>query len=537
MDELIKLLDEHLDYIRHEMIGNTIYIYVKTNRNDALCPYCGQSSTKKHSIYERRLQVLPIMGQKTKLILFNRKMFCCNSDCSHTTFAETFSFFSPRSQKTKRLLDKIMNVSLHVSSLTAVNILKDGIADIGKSTICNLLKKEIALPRKETITKVCIDDFAFRKRYTYGTIMVDMETHQIIDLLSSREINDVTEWLKSYPNIKVISRDGSVSYHSAIKKVSENIQQVSDRFHLLKGFTDAAKKFLTRFLVANISLYPNISHYNRIDQEDYWKRPCTEDFPTREHNANLEKKQKMIQKVRKLKEMGFNHVKIAKEVGIHRVTVAKYLKTDYNAISGKYNTAIPSKIKPYAKDIKQLLSEGKSFHQIYTYICEKGYTGAKSTIRMYATRERKLIKEVDGTSNEKIERRWLIKLLYKPISEIKELRQEQLEQVIKQYPIIGMIYDVGKNFKEILFSKEAEKLEKWMEESTLLNIEEITSFVNGLKRDLEAVKNAIKMDYNNGLAEGSVNKLKVIKRIMYGRSSFELLKAKVLRLELSRKIN
>lgn len=93
------------------------------------------------------------------------------------------------------------------------------------------------------VTKVCIDDFAFRKRYTYGTIMVDMETHRIIDLLSSREIDDVAEWLKSYPNIKVVSRDGSISYYSAIKKADENIQQVSDRFHLLKGFTDAAKKY------------------------------------------------------------------------------------------------------------------------------------------------------------------------------------------------------------------------------------------------------------------------------------------------------
>ena len=98
---------------------------------------------------------------------------------------------------------------------------------------------------------------------------------------------------------------------------------------------------------------------------------------------------------------------------------------------------------------------------------------------MYATRERKLIKEVGGTSSEKIERRWLIKLLYKPIDEIKELKQEQLDQVIKQYPMIGILYDVGKSFKKILFSKEPEKLEKWMDEGTLLNIEEITSFING----------------------------------------------------------
>ncbi|MCI8716600.1 MAG: hypothetical protein HFH64_00295 [Lachnospiraceae bacterium] len=80
------------------------------------------------------------MGKKTKLILFNKKMFCCNPDYSHTTFAKTFEFLLPKI-KTKRLLDKIMDVSLSVNSLTAADILKDGIADAGKSTICNLLKK------------------------------------------------------------------------------------------------------------------------------------------------------------------------------------------------------------------------------------------------------------------------------------------------------------------------------------------------------------------------------------------------------------
>lgn len=141
MEEFIRLLDEHLDHIRHEIIGDTIYIHVKSNRDEVICPYCGQPSSRRHSAYERSFQDLPIMGKKTKIILSNRKMFCCNPDCSHITFAETFDFISTKSKKTKRLLDKIVDVSLSVSSLTAANILKDGIADIGKSTICNLLKK------------------------------------------------------------------------------------------------------------------------------------------------------------------------------------------------------------------------------------------------------------------------------------------------------------------------------------------------------------------------------------------------------------
>ena len=93
------------------------------------------------------------------------------------------------------------------------------------------------------------------------------------------------------------------------------------------------------------------------------------------------------------------------------------------------------------------------------------------------------------------------------MTNIKKFSQEQLDKVIEQYPIIGRLYDVGKNFKEVLFSQKPKELEKWMEECALLDIEEITSFMNGLKRDIQAVKNAIKMGYNNGLAEGSVNKL------------------------------
>lgn len=88
-----------------------------------------------------------------------------------------------------------------------------------------------------------------------------------------------------------------------------------------------------------------------------------------------------------------------------------------------------------------------------------------------------------------------------------------------------------------MFSKDPDELEKWLEEAERLEIEQISSFVNGVGRDINAVRKAIELDYNNGLAEGSVNKLKVVKRIMYGRNSFELLKSKLLRLELRRIIN
>ena len=79
---------------------------------------------------------------------------------------------------------------------------------------------------------MCIDDFALKKRHNYGTVMIDIETHQIIDMINSREEEDVTEWLKSYPNLEVISRDGGIMYKSASDKSHPKAIHVSDRFHI-----------------------------------------------------------------------------------------------------------------------------------------------------------------------------------------------------------------------------------------------------------------------------------------------------------------
>lgn len=368
MDEFIKMLDEHLDYVSHEIVGDSIMIHVISNRREVICPYCNAPSGKAHSTYGRSFQDLPVMGMKTQIIIDNRKMFCLNPDCSHTTFAETFDFLQPKGKKTERLLDKIADISLNTSSVAAADILRDGIVDVGKSTVCNLLKKNIPLPDKEKITKVCIDDFAFRKRYTYGTVMVDIDTHRIVDVLESREIDDVAQWLKTYPNLDIVSRDGSVSYNSAIKKANADIVQVSDRFHLVKGLTDAAKKHITRIVAANIGIPSGESHYEG--------KPA--------------------------------------ELGISRATVKRYQSPDFNPVNACYNTARDSKPKPYTGTIKKMPGEGHTFKEIEEAIRKDGYHGAISTIRMYATRERKLIKEAQqGTDGAiaKIERKWLVKLL------------------------------------------------------------------------------------------------------------------------------
>lgn len=155
---------------------------------------------------------------------------------------------------------------------------------------------------------------------------------------------------------------------------------------------------------------------------------------------------------------------------------------------------------------------------------------------MYTTRKRRLIQETHESENDNykfIERKHLIKLLCKTINKVKGLSPGILNRVIDEYPVLSSIYTIFQKFKEALFSKNPETLNNWIKEVKLLKILDINSFINGIENDIEGVENSIIYEYSNGLAEGKVNKIKVIKRIMYGRCKFETLRNTVLSLENS----
>ena len=144
MDEFVKMLCKDLEYANHEIAGDVIYIYVKSNKNEAKCPYCGIVGRRVHSHYERRFRDLPIQGKKVEIVLDNQKYFCHNLDCSHKTFAESFDCLPFKGKRSRRLTESIIEISLNVSSITAATMLRKGTADVGKSTICNLLKKGLS---------------------------------------------------------------------------------------------------------------------------------------------------------------------------------------------------------------------------------------------------------------------------------------------------------------------------------------------------------------------------------------------------------
>ena len=432
---------------------------------------------------------------------------------------------------------------------------------------------------KASVKKVCVDGFALRKRFSYGTVMVDLESHRIIDMIPSRETIDVSRWLATFPNIQVVSRDGASTYPSAATDSHPEAVQVSDRFHLIKGLSEAINKYIIREFPARVeiplaeaisdemaALYNTANRPFRIRFAHKKRKegltvsdialllhssPATirkylaipeDEIPEgratsreRQHRLALQQKQQEVNEARRLARDGYPIEQISAMMHHTCKTIQRYLNPGYCVTDGHYNARIPGKLAPYEKDVIELRSQGLTYPQIHKILCEKGYTGSVASLRMFMQKERSRMREQgeqDKPQSEFIQRKSLCQLIYKKLEDVATITAGQYEQALETYPLLSTLYSLVKEFHTAIFSKRTDKLDAWIESAKKHDIPELQSFVEGILKDSTAIKNGIIYPYNNCLAEGSVNKIKVIKRIMYGRNSFELLKAKVLFHEL-----
>lgn len=431
---------------------------------------------------------------------------------------------------------------------------------------------------KSLVTRICIDDFALKKRYTYGTVMVDWDTHRIVDMIQSRESNEVGQWLSTFPNITMISRDGSSGYGSAASRAHPNAIQVTDRFHLLKNLADVIDRYIRNTFPSRVEieatsepteemkcLYNTANRSQRIRYaHSKYKEGLTmqeiayllhtsagtigkylaipeNEIPEdkhivreRQHQEAIRKKEDEMNRVRKLYEEGMCVEEISR-ITHHVVrTIKNYLDPNYSPVSGHYDQKRCGKLTVYEKDILNMRSEGITYEEIFQVIKAKGYNGTVAAIRMFMQKERAHAQSVERSAGkEYLYRVALSQLVYHELENVKLITSEQYDALLKQYPELASLYDLIKEFNRILFSKKADEIDQWIQKaSSFEKLPELVSYANGLKQDYDAVKNAILYDYNNGLAEGSVTKIKLIKRIMYGRNSFQLLRTKVLLHEL-----
>jgi len=201
--------------------------------------------------------------------------------------------------------------------------------------------------------------------------MVDISSRRVIDIIETRETGPVKDWLKTFPSLRYVSRDGSTAYKSAITQADENIVQISDRFHLLKGLTDAAKKHITSCFKANIGLPALNLDSGGIKTGPYWiKDTGNTDIRARQHACNTKRKMKLAEEAKRLKKEGRASAEIAGIIGVGYITALKYLKPDFNPGYSGYNAKHRGgKLAPYAEDVKLLLSKGLAFKEIEGAIC------------------------------------------------------------------------------------------------------------------------------------------------------------------------
>lgn len=404
-----------------------------------------------------------------------------------------------------------------------------------------------------------------------------METRKVIDLIESRELEVVSEWLKKFKNIIFFNRDGSYTYAKAISKSHPNAVQISDYFHLVKNLCDYLREYLIRklpklleidgfFYEGKISInqyliktkyqYDNewelierikkmyadgnsYSSIGKIFSLQYrtikrYLNTSQEEIQIQKNKVTLnekqEKKQELIDKVRELHKKGFSKRLIAKECKITFRTTSRYLNDDVTSIRESFKTSNNNFFR-FKSEIINLLNKGLKKDEIYEVIKQKGY---KYALRTFYRHILIIIKEnANKITNQenptiKIKSNKIISLLYKSIDKISNFSIELYNKIIEKYTWLPTILNLIKEFKEIVQNKSLDKFHIWIKKASELDIKELNSFLGGIKRDEKAVENAIIYRFTNGLAEGSVNKLKTLKRIMYGKASFKTLRKKLL---------
>ncbi|MCO5185377.1 MAG: ISL3 family transposase [Anaerolineae bacterium] len=216
---------------------------VAANSDVATCPACGEPSATKHSWYERVVQSLAWAKWQVMLQMQVQRYRCKNQMCQKQTFAERFpELVGPYARQTKQVEQSQQAIGLAMAARAAEVVLSHMRIGISDAAVNNRLRALPDVEADEAIRVVGIDDWAQCRRRRYGTIVVDLEKRQVIDLLADSQADTVEKWLKTHPTIEVVSRDRAGAYAEGARQGVPDAQQVADRWHLLHNLWDALAK-------------------------------------------------------------------------------------------------------------------------------------------------------------------------------------------------------------------------------------------------------------------------------------------------------
>ncbi len=383
-DELYYLLlDTDQFVIRQIKIENDkIMLDVKRTACKAICPRCNMESMEVHSTYMRHPIDLAWSKMAVILYLKVKRFFCRNDGCSKRTFAERFpGFVSPYARRTQRVIERQHQVGMNVCAKTAESLLNCEHIGISDTTI-NRILRDLPDPEKHPVRVLGVDDWAKRKGQTYGTILVDLERSQTIDLLNDRTAVTLAEWLKKHPEIEIVSRDRSRTYTDAITTGSPDAVQVADRWHLLKNLSDAVFKLLQQeYSAIKKQLEQTAKQESKVINEA--------DVPdkTEQLTPAEESRKDRITQAQQLHSQGWTQKSIAQKLNIHPKTVRRYLQSPSPQSRKSRTGGLLAKFKPYL--LKRWNEGCHNAIQLYREIKSQGYAGEVTMVRKFTQQLRK----------------------------------------------------------------------------------------------------------------------------------------------------
>lgn len=254
--DLQKYYPEELEILSIAEEEDNITLFMKSRSISYICPNCGCKTDQYHGTHRRKVQDLPMLGKRVMLQMTLHEFQCLNPNCPTSSVSENFhGFLNAYSRMTERLVDFILTVALETSCEASARILKTMNIKISGDTIIRLLLTRYS---KQTTpicgAKIGVDDFAYKKRHTYGTVIVEEETHQVIALLDGRDGSTLKEWLKQNKQVTMVTRDRANAYTKAIEEVLPHAIQIADRFHLHQNLLEAIRKIIGKEIPSTITI-------------------------------------------------------------------------------------------------------------------------------------------------------------------------------------------------------------------------------------------------------------------------------------------
>ena len=521
----------------------TITLTLTSRSRPAPCPLCSRRARRTHSWYERALADLPWGEHAVAVQLRVRKLFCDNAKCKRRIFTERLpGVAAPWARKTARLSERLTAVGLALGGAAGAR-LGHGIGlAISRNTLLRLVRRA-PLPPNATPAALGVDDWALRKRHTYGTVLVDLDRHRPVALLPDREAETLATWLRDHPGVEVISRDRASAYAAGGRSGAPDAVQVADRFHLLQNLAEALELAFT----GHARELRDAEQARRQDRvaEGGPVRPDPPPPPKRPlamAAARREQRMATHRKVWDLYRQGWPGQEIARHLGIGRTTTFRHLKSEaFPERKGRSDTG-RSSMDTWRDWIIERWNRGqRNGRQTLRDLRAKGFTGNYATVLRYLNRLRDA---QQGAVSHRSRARPATPLVAAPkqvmtprtaawtVLRPPDRRDDDeaglLARLRAAAPILAEAVKLAEEFAALVRGRKPELLDPWLQRAQDSAVPALQRFAKRLSSDYDAVRAAVTLAWSNGQVEGQINRLKTIKRQMYGRASLDLLERRFL---------